>query len=95
LQLLSQFPPPLGLANIGLKNVVVTAALRLWLIFHTLEIVTETRSTISFNDRYKAKWDEYKTFHVRVGVAVPDRNRNGDRPITQAEHPLLSLVTGR
>src|SRR5262245_46892427 len=94
LQLESQFPQ-LGLVNIALKNVVVTPALRLWLIFHTLEIVYRDAFHNQLNDRYKAKWDEYKNlstfasgllFRIGVGTVV--------NPIRQAVHPRLSLVAG-
>ena len=94
LQLQSRFPE-LGLANIGLDNVVVTPALRLWLIFHTLEIVYRDAYHNQLNDRYKAKWQEYKDlssfasgllFRIGVGTAV--------NPIPQAANPQLSLVGG-
>jgi len=94
LQLLSQFPP-LGLVNVALKNVVVTPALRLWLIFHTLEIVYRDSYHNQLNDRYKAKWDEYKDlstfasgllFQIGIGTVVD--------PIPQADHPLLGLAAG-
>src|SRR6266702_2622362 len=94
LQLLAQLPQ-LGLVNIALKNIVLTPALRLWLIFHTLEIVYRDAYHNQLNDRYKAKWDEYKDlstfasgllFQVGVGTVV--------NPIPQAVHPRLSLVGG-
>jgi hypothetical protein len=94
LQLQSKFPQ-LGLVNVALKNVVVTPALRLWLIFHTLEIAYRDAYHNQLNDRYKAKWDEYKDlsafasgllFQIGIGTVVD--------PIPQAGHPLLSLVTG-
>ena len=94
LQLLAQFPQ-IGLVNIALKNVVVTPALRLWLIFHTLEIVYRDAYHNQLNDRYKAKWDEYKDlsafasgllYQIGVGTSLD--------PIPQADHPLLSLVSG-
>jgi len=94
LQLLSRFPQ-LGLVNIALKNVVVTPALRLWLIFHTLEIVYRDAYHNQLNDRYKAKWNEYKElssfasgllFQIGIGTVVD--------PIPQAAHPELVLVAG-
>jgi hypothetical protein len=94
LQLQSQFPQ-LGLVNIDLTNVVVTPALRLWLIFHTLEIVYRDAFYNQLNDRYKAKWNEYKELSsfatqllYRIGIGtVAD-------PVPQAAHPQLSLVAG-
>jgi hypothetical protein len=88
-------PGLLGLATFKLNNVVVTPALRLWLIFHTLEIVYRDAYHNQLNDRYKAKWDEYKDlssfasgllFRVGVGTVV--------NSIPQAAHPRLSLVGG-
>src|SRR6266480_679070 len=94
LQMQSRFPQ-LGLVNIGLMNVAITPALRLWLIFHTLEIVYRDAYHNQLNDRYKAKWDEYKDlsafasgllYQIGVGTSLD--------PIPQADHPLLSLVPG-
>src|SRR6266699_3210950 len=94
LQMQSRFPQ-LGLVNIGLMNVVITPALRLWLIFHTLEIVFRDAYHNQLNDRYKAKWDEYKDlstfasgllFQIGIGTVVD--------PIPQADHPLLSQAAG-
>src|SRR5258707_9126911 len=94
LQMLGHFSH-LGLVNIGLKNVVITPALRLWLIFHTLEIVYRDAYHNQLNDRYKAKWDEYKglssfasglLFRIGIGTVVA--------PIRQAAHPQLSLTPG-
>src|SRR6266849_88370 len=89
LQLLAHFPQ-LGLVNIALKTIVITPALRLWLVFHTLEIVYRDAYHNQLNDRYKAKWDEYKDlssfasgllFRIGVGTVV--------NPIPQAVHPQL------
>ncbi len=94
LQMQSRFPQ-LGLVNIGLMNVVITPALRLWLIFHTLEIVYRDAYHNQLNDRYKAKWDEYKDlstfasgllFQIGIGTVVA--------PVPQADHPRLRLVPG-
>src|SRR5947208_14756395 len=88
-------PGLIGLVNFKLNNVVVTAGLRLWLIFHTLEIVYRDAYHNQLNDRYKAKWDEYRDlstfasgllFQIGIGTAVD--------PIPQPNHPLLSLVPG-
>src|SRR2546423_634072 len=69
LQLESQYTP-LGLtgANLNspltLMNIVVTPPLRLWLIFHTLELVYRDAYFSQLNDRYLAKWNEYKALAV-------------------------------
>jgi len=94
LQLLSKFPE-LGLVNVELNNVVVTPALRLWLVFHTLEIVYRDAYHNQLNDRYKAKWQEYTNlslfasdllFKIGIGTVID--------PLAQTEHPTLSLVPG-
>ena len=100
LQLESQFTP-LGLngnttnSGLTLNNIVVTPPMRLWLLFHTLELVYRDAYFSQLNDRYKAKWDEYKDlstsgsallFQIGVGTVAD--------PIPQAAHPILSLVAG-
>src|SRR5260370_6245851 len=94
LQMQSRFPR-LGLVIIGLKNVVITPALRLWLIFHTLEIVYRDAYHNQLNDRYKAKWDEYKDLSTfAAGLLYPIGVGTVLDPIPLADHPLLSLVAG-
>jgi hypothetical protein len=100
LQLQGQFTP---LATNGsgtspmltLSNIVVTPPLRLWLLFHTLELVYRDAYFSQLNDRYQAKWNEYKDlstsaaallFQIGVGTVAD--------PIPQAVHPALSLVAG-
>src|SRR5260370_10911245 len=97
LQLQSQYTP-LGLtgtnlnSGLTLMNIVVTPPLRLWLIFHTLELVYRDAYFSQLNDRYLAKWNEDKELSVsaatllfQIGVGtVAD-------PIPQAVHPVLSL----
>src|SRR5260370_1969704 len=92
---------PLGLtgtnlnSGLTLMNIVVTPSLRLCLIFHTLELVYRDAYFSQLNDRYLAKWNEYKELSVsaatllfQIGVGtVAD-------PIPQAVHPVLSLVAG-
>ncbi len=94
LQLQARYPE-LGLVNVGLRHTVVTPALRLWLVFHTLEIVYRDAYHNQLNDRYKAKWDEYRElstfasgllFQIGIGTVVD--------PVPQAERPVLSLVAG-
>src|SRR5438270_353581 len=54
LELQGRFPRPgPGLAPLALNTVVVTPALRLWLIFHTLEIVYRDAFHNQLNDRYQ------------------------------------------
>src|SRR5258707_5987736 len=88
-------PGLLGLATFKLNNVVVTPALRLWLIFHTLEIVYRDAYHNQLNDRYKAKWDEYKDLSTfAAGLLYPIGVGTVLDPIPLADHPLLSLVAG-
>jgi hypothetical protein len=100
LQLESRFTPLAfnGVPNmprLTLTNIVVTPPLRLWLLFHTLELVYRDAYFSQLNDRYQAKWNEYKDLSIsaaallfQIGVGtVAD-------PIPQAVHPRLSLVAG-
>lgn len=100
LQLQSQYTP-LGLtgtnlnSGLTLMNIVVTPPLRLWLIFHTLELVYRDAYFSQLNDRYLAKWNEYKDLSVssaallfQIGVGTVSD------PIPQAAHPVLSIVPG-
>jgi hypothetical protein len=100
LQLQSQFAP-LGAVNntpnsgLTLTNIVVTPAMQLWLIYHTLELVYRDAYFSQLNDRYQAKWNEYQNlstaasdqlFVIGVGTVL--------NPVPQAAQPLLSLVAG-
>jgi hypothetical protein len=100
LQLQSRFTP-LGVNGLTtsplltLTNIVVTPPLRLWLLFHALELVYRDAYFSQLNDRYQAKWSEYKDlstsaaallFQIGVGTVAD--------PIVQAVHPKLSLVAG-
>ena len=100
LQLQSRFTPLAANGNgtdpqLTLTNIVVTPPLRLWLLFHTLELVYRDAYFSQLNDRYQAKWNEYKDlstsaaallFQIGVGTVAD--------PIPQAVHPKLSLVAG-
>ncbi len=100
LQLQSQFAP-LGTMNntpssgLTLANIVVTPAMQLWLIYHTLELVYRDAYFSQLNDRYQAKWVEYQSlstaaasqlFQIGIGTVLD--------PIPQATQPALSLVAG-
>lgn len=94
LELLGSFQR-MGLSGVQLKNVVFTAPLRLWHIFRTLEIVYRDAYFSQLNDRYKAKWAEYKElgkwaadllYQIGIGTVVG--------PIPEAHTPELSLVPG-
>ena len=100
LQLQSQFAP-LGTTNntpnfgLTLTNIVVTPAMQLWLIYHTLELVYRDAYFSQLNDRYQAKWNEYQSlstsaseqlFVIGVGTVLD--------PVPQANQPALSLAAG-
>lgn len=100
LQLQGQFPP-LGTSNnapvsgLTLSNIVVTPALKQWLVYHALELVYRDAYFSQLNDRYQAKWTEYQNlsaaaetllFQIGVGTVLD--------PIPQAGPPALSLVPG-
>ncbi len=74
---------------------MVTPPLRLWLLFHTLELVYRDAYFSQLNGRYQAKWNEYVSLStsaaallLQIGVGTVAN------PIPQAVHPGLSLVAG-
>lgn len=89
-ELLSMLP-----REAGLEGVVVTPPLRLWHVFHTLEMVYRDAYNNQLNDRYKGKWQQYrelaqwasgKLLEMGVGIAAD--------PVPRAEAPVLSTVPG-
>jgi hypothetical protein len=94
LELQGHFPRR-GLAPLALNTVVITPALRLWLIFHTLEIAYRDAYHNQLNDRYKAKWDEYKQLsRFAADLLAPIGVGTVTDPIPQAAKPVLGVVTG-
>src|SRR5579859_7832454 len=84
-----------GLSNVTINNVVVTPALKQWILFHTLELVYRDAYFNQLNDRYKAKWDqntelatEAAAQYFQIGIGLVSD------PIPQAANPALSLTTG-
>jgi hypothetical protein len=78
-----------------LGQVVVTPPLRLWHVFHTLELVYRDAYNNQLNDRYKGKWRQYrelaqwaatKLLETGVGIAA--------EPVPRAAAPVLSLEAG-
>lgn len=81
--------------RIGVSDVVVTSQMKRWHAAHTLEIVYRDAFNNQLNDRYEAKFLEYRelarnarehTFHFGVGLALI--------PIPQAPQPVFSAVPG-
>jgi hypothetical protein len=78
-----------------LESVVVTAPLRLWHIYHTLELVYRDAYYNQLNDRYQAKWKEHvdlakwaaaKVMETGVGMAAD--------PVPVAPAPQVQVVNG-
>jgi hypothetical protein len=74
---------------------VVTAPLRLWHAFHTLEMVYRDAYNNQLNDRYRGKWEQYrelsgwamqKLLETGVGIVAD--------PVPQAAAPQLDIVPG-
>ena len=81
--------------GLSLGNVVVTAPLRMWHAFHTLELVYRDAYNNQLNDRYKGKWEQYRELarwawdrllETGVGIAAD--------PVERAGAPRLSAVAG-
>jgi hypothetical protein len=82
--------------GIGVADVVITRQMMRWHAVHTLEIVYRDAFNNQLNDRYQAKFLEYRelsrnartlSFHFGVGVALI--------PIPQALTPVFSAVGGQ
>ncbi len=79
----------------NLNNIVVTPPLRMWHTFYTLALVYRDAYYNQLNDRYLAKWNEYKEqmkwasgmlFQAGAGLVWD--------PIPAANPPSLAAVTG-
>jgi hypothetical protein len=88
-------PQASGRRGIGASDVVITRQLKRWHAVHTLEIVYRDAFNNQLNDRYEAKFLEYRelsrnvrsqSFHFGVGLALI--------PIPQALPPVFSAVAG-
>jgi hypothetical protein len=84
-----------GANGLSLNNVAVTAPLKLWHVFHTLELTYREACGHQLNDRYRRKWQEYERlsnwasetlFHIGVGIVWD--------PVAAAGAPELSYVAG-
>lgn len=80
---------------IGVSDVAVTRQMKRWLAVHALEIFYRDTFFNQLNDRYRAKFEEYRrlsqnarehTFHFGVGLVL--------NPIPQAQPPVFSAVAG-
>jgi len=79
--------------KLGVSDVVVTAALQRWHALHTLAIVYRDAFNNQLNDRYKAKWDEYralawsgreKTIKYGIGLVLS--------PVPEAPAPSFGVT---
>ena len=78
-----------------LGQVVVTDALRLWHIFHTLAIIFRDAYNRKLNDKYRPKWEEYQELaksangqYLTIGVALVWN------PLPAPGPPTLDSVAG-
>jgi len=78
-----------------LDQVVVTDALRLWHVFHTLTIVYRDAYNRKLNDKYLLKWKDYGAlskwashayFNIGVGLVL--------RPLPAPGRPAVSVTAG-
>lgn len=82
-------------AGVALGSVVVTAPLRMWLVFRTLEAIYRDAYHSHLNDRYRAKWQEFrelakwageKLLETGVGIAAD--------PMPRPEAPGMEATAG-
>ena len=78
-----------------LNQVVVTDALRLWHIFHTLAIIYRDAYNRRLNDKYLPKWKEYRELaeiasgqYLAIGVAL------SLNPLPAPAAPVIESVAG-
>ena len=78
-----------------LNQVVVTDALRLWHIFHTLAIIYRDAYNRRLNDKYLPKWKEYRELaeivsgqYLAIGVAL------SLHPLPAPAVPVIGSVAG-
>jgi hypothetical protein len=86
---------PYGTSGLSLGNVAVTAPLKLWHVFHTLELAYRDAYGSQMNERYLRKWNHYKDlskwasetlFQVGVGIVF--------NPLPAASAPELGYTAG-
>lgn len=84
-----------GRRNAGVGDVAITRQMKRWHALHTLEVVYRDAFHNQLNDRYKAKFFEYKkqcaqakvqTFQFGVGLVT--------RPVPRASAPEFSFAVG-
>jgi hypothetical protein len=81
--------------RLGVSDVVVTPQLKRWHALHALALIYRDAFNNQLNDRYQAKWDEYRELArqakeqaVRFGIGLVTS------PIPKANTPLLSSTAG-
>jgi len=93
---LSFMDQPLWLApQVSLSRVVITASLKLWHSYRTLEMVYSDAYNSQLNDRYGAKRDQFHKMAqwasdklVEIGIGIVTR------PVPQAAAPQLTAIPG-
>lgn len=81
--------------EIGVSDVVVTAQIRRWHALHTLEATYRDAYNNQLNDRYNAKWDEYRELAAGARVrAIKYGIGLVSHPIPRAGQPVFSVVAG-
>jgi len=87
--------PVTGQPVLDLQHVAITTPVRLWHTYQTLTMVYRDAYYNQLNDRYRGKWDEYrslakwaqnKLLETGVGVVFD--------PVPQALAPVLTAVSG-
>jgi hypothetical protein len=93
---IAPFGAPANLRRrLGVSDVVVTDPLKRWHALHTLEVTYRDAYNNQLNDRYGAKWDEYRELAagarvrtIKYGIGLVSQ------PVPRAGQPTFSVVTG-
>jgi hypothetical protein len=93
---LSFMDQPLWLApQVSLSRVVITASLKLWHTYRTLEMVYSDAYNSQLNDRYGAKRDQFHQMAhwasdklVEIGIGIVTK------PVPQAATPQITAIPG-
>ena len=80
---------------LDVNHLVVSAAMQAWNAYHTLGLVYRDAYFSQLNDRYKAKWDEFRKLAYQARSVCLDSGfpMVGD-PVSRPTAPTMGLIAG-